>query len=110
MPATLVGYRSRCYDASMRTKITNLPVGVLRKLSAITGISYDMLRHYASGRRGMKSLTAIKIERGALQAAHRSAPRGSQRRLRPVRVRTGLPQVSGTDEDSREVTTWYTGP
>lgn len=50
---------------AMRTKITNLPVGVLHKLSAITGISYDMLRHYASGRRGMKSLTAIKIERGA---------------------------------------------
>ena len=50
---------------AMRTKITDLPAAVLRKLSALTGISYDMLRHYASGRRGMKSLTAIRIERSA---------------------------------------------
>lgn len=49
----------------MQTKITDLTAAVLHKLSAATGISYDMLRHYASGRRGMKSLTAIKIERGA---------------------------------------------
>ena len=32
----LVGYRSRCYDASMRTKITNLPASVLHKLSALS--------------------------------------------------------------------------
>ena len=49
----------------MRSKLIDLPASVLHKLSALTGISYDMLRHYASGRRGMKSLTAIKIERGA---------------------------------------------
>lgn len=49
----------------MRTKLTDLSADALHKLSALTGISYDMLRHYASGRRGMKSLTAIKIERGA---------------------------------------------
>ena len=49
----------------MHTKITDLSAAMLHKLSALTGISYDMLRHYASGRRGMKSLTAIKIERGA---------------------------------------------
>ncbi len=49
----------------MRSKLIDLPASVLHKLSALTGISYDMLRHYASGRRGIKSLTAIKIERGA---------------------------------------------
>jgi hypothetical protein len=49
----------------MRTKITDLTADVLRKLSTLSGISYDMLRHYASGRRGTKSLTAIKIERAA---------------------------------------------
>jgi hypothetical protein len=49
----------------MRTKITDLTADVLRKLSTLSGINYDMLRHYASGRRGAKSLTAIKIERAA---------------------------------------------
>lgn len=49
----------------MRTKITDLSANVLHKLSTLTGISYDMLRHYARGRRGIKSLTAIRIERGA---------------------------------------------
>lgn len=49
----------------MRTKITDLTADVLRKLSALSGISYDMLRHYARGRRGIKSLTAIKIEKAA---------------------------------------------
>lgn len=49
----------------MRTNIRRLTAEQLRQLSAKSGISYDMLRHYASGRRGMKSLTAIKIERGA---------------------------------------------
>ena len=49
----------------MRIKITDLTANVLRKLSALSGISYDMLRHYASGRRGVKSLTAIRIERAA---------------------------------------------
>lgn len=49
----------------MRSKLIDLPASVLHKLSALTGISYDMLRHYARGRRGIKSLTAIRIERGA---------------------------------------------
>lgn len=49
----------------MRSKLIDLPASVLHKLSALTGISYDMLRHYARGRRGIKPLTAIKIERGA---------------------------------------------
>ncbi len=49
----------------MRTNIRRLTAEQLRQLSAKSGISYDMLRHYASGRRGTKSLTAIKIERAA---------------------------------------------
>ncbi len=49
----------------MRTKITDLTADVLRKLSTLSGISYDMLRHYARGRRGIKSLTAITIEKAA---------------------------------------------
>lgn len=49
----------------MRTNIRRLTAEQLHKLSALTGISYDMLRHYARGRRGIKSLTAIRIERGA---------------------------------------------
>ena len=49
----------------MRTNIRRLTAEQLRQLSAKSGISYDMLRHYARGRRGIKSLTAIKIERAA---------------------------------------------
>lgn len=49
----------------MQSKLIDLPASVLHRLSALTGISYDMLRHYARGRRGIKSLTAIRIERGA---------------------------------------------
>lgn len=49
----------------MRANIRRLTAEQLRQLSAKSGISYDMLRHYARGRRGIKSLTAIKIERAA---------------------------------------------
>ena len=78
--------------------------------SAITGISYDMLRHYASGRRGMKSLTAIKIERGARKLRIDLRREDLNDGCAQCEFRTGLPQVSGTDEDSREVTAWATGP
>lgn len=49
----------------MRTNIRRLTAEQLRQLSAKSGISYDMLRHYARGRRGIKSLTAINIEKAA---------------------------------------------
>ena len=50
---------------AMRLKLSDLTTAALHKVSALSGISYDMLRHYASGRRGVKSLTAIRIERSA---------------------------------------------
>ncbi len=50
---------------AMRLKLSDLTTAALHRVSALSGISYDMLRHYASGRRGTKSLTAIKIERAA---------------------------------------------
>ena len=49
----------------MRINIRRLTPEQLRQLSTKSSISYDMLRHYARGRRGIKSLTAILIERAA---------------------------------------------